>query len=59
MSEGERIEVEPPDNPCERCRHPKPRLVFDEVSRLLLCEQCLECIRAQPAWPFLRDTETV
>jgi len=59
MSEGEGIEGEPPDNPCERCGHPKPRLVFNEMSRLLLCEQCLESIKSQQAWSLLSKTETV
>lgn len=59
MSEGERIEVEPPDNLCERCGHPKPRLDFDELSRLLFCEQCLESMKSQQAWFLLRETEAI
>jgi hypothetical protein len=57
MNEPERIEVEPPDNPCERCGHPRPRLVFDQLSELVLCESCLEHMQRQRAWSFLRDAD--
>ena len=59
MSEPEPIEVEPPDNPCERGGHPKPRLVFDQLSELVLCESCLVHVQRQQAWSLLRETETV
>ncbi len=59
MHECERIEVEPPDNPYERCGHPKPRLLFDQFSKLLLCEYCLESVKSQQAWSLLREPETV
>jgi hypothetical protein len=58
MSDRERIDVEPPDHLCKRCGHPKPRLVFDQVSLLLLCEQCLECVQRSQAWSVLREDET-
>jgi hypothetical protein len=57
MNEPEQIEVEPPDNPCERCGHPRPRLVFDQLSELVLCESCLEHVQRQQAWSLLRDAE--
>lgn len=57
MNELDRIEVEPPDNPCERCGYPRPRLVFDQLSELLLCEACLEQLQQQQAWSLLRDAD--
>ena len=59
MSEPDRIEIEPPDNPCERCGYSKTRLVFDQLSKLVLCENCLEHVQRQQAWSLLRETETV
>jgi hypothetical protein len=59
MSEPESHDVEPPDNLCERCGHPKPRLVFDQLSELVLCESCLEHLQRQQAWSLLRENETV
>ena len=59
MNEPERIEAEPPDNPCERCGHSKPRLVFYQLIKLVLCENCLEHVQRQQAWTLLRETETV
>lgn len=59
MGESAGMDIEPPDNPCERCGHPKPRLVFDQLSKLLLCERCLNTIQSQPAWSLLRETETI
>lgn len=58
MSDRERIDIEPPDHLCERCGHSKPRLVFDQLSMLLLCEQCLECVQRLQAWSFLSEDET-
>ena len=57
MNEPERIEVEPPDNTCERCGHSKPRLVFDQLSELVLCESYLEHVQQQQAWSLLRDVD--
>ena len=57
MNEPERIDVEPPDNTCERCGHPKPRLVFDQLSELVLCESCREHVQQQQAWSLLRDVD--
>ena len=57
MNELERIEVEPPDNPCERCGHPRPRLFFDQLSELVLCESCLEHLQRQQAWSLVRDAD--
>lgn len=59
MGEPEAIEIEPPDNPCERCGHPKSRLLFDHLSKLLLCEHCLDHVKSQQAWSLLREAETV
>lgn len=59
MSELERMDVEPPDTPCERCGHPKPRLVFDHLSNLLLCAPCLDSVRSQQAWSLLRETDGI
>lgn len=58
MSELERIDVEPPDHLCEQCGYSKPRLVFDQLSLLLLCEQCLERAQRLQAWSLLREDET-
>ena len=58
MSELERIDVEPPDHLCERCGHSKPRLAFDQLSLLVLCEQCLERVQRLQAWSLLREDET-
>lgn len=57
MSEPERIEVEPLDNRCERCGHPRSRLVFDQLSELVLCESCLEHVQRQQAWSLLRGAD--
>ena len=59
MEGAEAIELEPPDNPCERCSHPKPRLQFDQLSQLLLCEACLDWMQQRQAWELLRVTENV
>ena len=58
MSERETIYIEPPDHLCERCSGSKPRLVFDQLSLLLLCEQCLEHVQRLQAWSLLREDET-
>jgi hypothetical protein len=58
MSDPERIDLEPPDHPCERCGYSKPRLVFDELSRRLLCQQCLERVQCLQAWALLHEDET-
>jgi len=58
MSEREIIYIEPPDHLCERCGDSKPRLVFDQLSLLLLCEPCLEHMQRSQAWSFLREDET-
>ena len=58
MSEPEGVEIEPPDNSCERCGHPKPRLIFDQLSELLLCKTCLESLQHQQSWSLLRETDT-
>ncbi len=58
MSGLEQIDVEPPDHLCERCGSSKPRLVFDQLSLLLLCEQCLERVQVLQAWSLLREDET-
>lgn len=55
---GER-DVESPDNLCERCGHPKPRLIFDEARQLLLCGQCLEWMQSQEGWCLWRASKTV
>jgi hypothetical protein len=59
MGESSEIEVEPPDHQCERCGHPKPRLVFDQLSKLLLCERCLDTVQSQQAWSLLRETDGI
>ena len=58
MSDPERIDLEPPDHLCEQCGYSKPRLVFDQLSMLLLCEQCLERVQRLQAWSLLREDET-
>lgn len=58
MSKRETLYIEPPDHPCERCGDSKPRLVFDQLSLLLLCEPCLEHMQRSQAWSFLREDET-
>ena len=58
MSDRERMDMEPPDHLCERCGHSKLRLVFDQLSMLLLCEQCLECVQRLQARSLLREDET-
>ena len=55
MNEPERIDVELPDNPCERCGRSRPRLVFDQLSELVLCENCLAHVQRQQTWSLLRD----
>lgn len=57
MNEPERIDLEPPDNACERCGHPKRRMVFDQLSELLLCETCLERVQQQQGLSLLRDAD--
>lgn len=59
MSERENIYLEPPDHLCEQCGYSKPRLVFDQLSKLLLCEHCLEGVQRLQAWSLLREDETV
>jgi len=59
MDERESTDIEPPDNPCERCGHSKSRLLFDHLSKLLLCEQCLDQVKSQQAWSLLREAETI
>src|SRR2546422_6028799 len=34
-----------------------PRLVFDHLSELVLCESCLEHVQRQQAWSLLRDAD--
>lgn len=58
MGEHEEIYIEPPDHLCEECGRSKPRLVFDQLSLLLLCEQCLERVQRLQAWSLLRGDET-
>lgn len=58
MSECEELYIEPPDHLCEQCGYSKPRLVFDQLSLLLLCEQCLERAQRLQAWSLLREDET-
>lgn len=58
MSEHEKICIEPPDHLCEGCGSSKPRLVFDQLSLRLLCEQCLERAQRLQAWSLLREDET-
>lgn len=48
----------PPDNPCERCNHLSPEILFDEVSQLLLCPHWLEFLKQDQAWSLLRNQET-
>lgn len=57
MHESERSALEPPDRPCERCGYAKPRLVFDPLSRLILCEDCAETVREQEPWRHLHQVE--
>lgn len=49
--------MEPTDHPCERCGRTDARLIFDQWSKLLLCENCLECMRWQQTWSLLREAE--
>ena len=58
MSKRETLYIEPPDHPCEGCGDSKPRLVFDQLSLLLLCEPCLEGVQRSQAWSVLREDET-
>jgi len=58
MSDHEGSHLEPLDYLCERCGYPKPRLVFDQLSLLLLCEQCLERVQHLQAWSLLREDGT-
>ena len=57
MIEPGHIDVEPPDHCCERCGHLRPRLIFDHVSELLLCETCFEQVQRQQAWNLLREAD--
>ncbi len=59
MYEPERTGVEPPDHACERCGYTKPRLMFDQSSRLILCERCVEAVRERQAWPQLHEAGAV
>lgn len=59
MGDLEQKSVELPDNSCERCSLPRPRLVFDQLSELLLCETCLELVQQQQSWSLLRETKTI
>lgn len=52
-----RSDLEDEDNPCEQCGHPKPRLLFDQLSQLLLCEACLDRMQQRQAWELLRVTD--
>ena len=45
------------EHPCERCGRIDGRLIFDQWSKLLLCENCLECMRWQQTWSLLREAE--
>ena len=58
MSDRDRTDLKPPDHLCERCGYSKPRLVFDQLSLLLLCEQFLERVLRLQAWSLLREDET-
>ena len=49
--------MEPTDHPCERCGRIDALLIFDQWSKLLLCENCLECMRWQQTWSLLREAE--
>ncbi len=49
--------MEPTDHPCERCARTDGRLIFDQWSKLLLCENCFERMRRQQAWSLLREAE--
>ena len=49
--------MEPTDHSCERCGRTDARLIFDQWSKLLLCENCLECMRWQQTWSLLREAE--
>lgn len=49
--------MEPTDHPCERCGGTDARLIFDQWSKLLLCEDCFERMRSQQAWSLLREAE--
>ena len=49
--------MEPTDHPCERCGRTDARLIFDQWSKLLLCENCFERMRWQQAWSLLREAE--
>lgn len=57
MSEREGTYIDPPDHLCERCNDSKPRLVFEQLSKLLLCEQCLEDVQRRQAWSLLREDD--
>jgi hypothetical protein len=46
------------DHPCEQCARTNARLIFDQWSKLLLCETCLERMRWQQTWSLLREAET-
>jgi hypothetical protein len=59
MSDPEQQSVELPDNSCERCSLPRPRLIFDQLSELLIYETCLERVQQQQSWSLLRETETI
>ena len=53
------MDVEPPDNLCEYCGYPMPRLVFDEVHQLLLCGRCVEKMQSHGGEGLLRTSESV
>ncbi|OAI43737.1 hypothetical protein AYO43_09925 [Nitrospira sp. SCGC AG-212-E16] len=59
MNEPEWIELEPPDKACERCGHSRPLMVFDQLSKLLLCEACLDRVQRRQAWSLLHEDETM
>lgn len=59
MNQRGRIDLDHPDTSCEQCGYPKPRLIVDDLSRLLLCEPCLDQVKAQQAWALLREADRV
>lgn len=59
MAGNEDIDLDPPDHACEGCGRATPRLSFDEVSRSLLCQSCLDRLQHRRSWALLREADNV
>jgi hypothetical protein len=59
MARDEDVDLDPPDHACEGCGRARPRLSFDEVSRALLCQSCLDRVQHLQSWSLLREADNV